>query len=68
MWYFEAVPDRGEWITIKQAQMTPAGQLHRYGWEHLKDEHGFLTDQAITPDEDPVEAISAEEFQRIWNR
>ncbi|WP_328937625.1 hypothetical protein OG288_15050 [Streptomyces tauricus] len=68
LWYFEAVPDRGELTVIKQAELTPAGQLHRYSWEHLEDRHGFLTDQAINPEEDPVETIAPEEFQRVWTR
>ena len=67
-WYIEAVPDRGELIVIKQAELTSAGQLHRYSWEHLEDEDGGLTDQAIDPEEDPLEAIPAEEFQWIWTR
>lgn len=67
-WYFEAVLDRGEMIAVKQAELTSAGQLHRYSWEHLEDVHGFLTDQAIDPEEDPLEAIPAEEFQRVWAR
>jgi hypothetical protein len=68
LWYIEAVPDRGELVVIKQAELTTAGQLHRYGWEHLEDENGGLTDQAIDPEEDPLEAIPAEEFQRVWMR
>lgn len=68
LWYFEVVPDLNELVAVKQAELTPAGRLHRYSWEHLEDEHGFLTDQAIDPAEDPLEAISAGEFQEIWNR
>ncbi|MEU5795791.1 hypothetical protein ABZ800_20085 [Streptomyces sp. NPDC047813] len=68
LWYFEAVPDRGESIAVKQAELTSAGQLHQYSWEHLEDEHGFLTDQALDPEGDPLEAISAEEFQQVWTR
>ncbi|MGW6356856.1 hypothetical protein ACWFR5_17150 [Streptomyces sp. NPDC055092] len=68
LWYFEAVPARGELVAFKQAELTPAGQLHRYSWEHLEDEHGFLTNQAVDPEEDPLEAISAEDFQRVWSR
>ncbi|WP_081237324.1 hypothetical protein [Streptomyces viridosporus] len=67
-WYFEAVPDRGELVAVKQAELTPAGRLHRYSWKHLEDEHGFLTDQAIDPEEDLLETIPAEEFQRVWTR
>ncbi|MEH0472850.1 hypothetical protein QA943_29135 [Streptomyces sp. B21-097] len=68
LWYVEAVPDRGELIVIKQAELTPAGQLHRYSWVHLEDGHGGLTDQAIDPEVDPLEPIAAEEFQRMWTR
>ncbi|MFI6207001.1 hypothetical protein ACIBAI_11405 [Streptomyces sp. NPDC051041] len=67
-WYIEAVPDGGELIVVKQAELTPAGRCHRYSWEHLEDDHGFLTDQAIDPGEDPLESIPAEEFQRVWTR
>ncbi|MFF6877020.1 MULTISPECIES: hypothetical protein [unclassified Streptomyces] len=66
LWYIEAVPDRGELVAIKQAELTPTGRLHRYSWEHLEDEHGFLTDHAIDPEEDPLEAIPAEEFRQVW--
>ena len=68
MWYLEAVPDRSELIVIKQAELTSAGQLRRYSWEHLEDEHGGLTDQAIDPGVDPLESIPAEEFHRVWIR
>ncbi|MEU3710293.1 hypothetical protein [Streptomyces catenulae] len=68
LWHFEAVHDRGELVVIKQAELTPTGQLHRYDWQHLEDDHGFLTDQPIDLEADPVEAIPAEEFQRVWTR
>ncbi|MET8767774.1 hypothetical protein [Streptomyces sp. NPDC004658] len=68
LWYIEAVPDRGELIVIKQAELISASQLHRYSWEHLEDEHGGLTDQAVDPEEDLLEAIPADEFQRVWTR
>ncbi|WEO97356.1 hypothetical protein A6P39_026915 [Streptomyces sp. FXJ1.172] len=29
-------------------------------------DRGELTDQAIDPKEEPLEAIPAEEFQRVW--
>lgn len=68
LWYFEAVPDRGDLVAIKQAELTPAGRFHRYSWEHLEDEHGFLTGQALDPEGDPLEAIPAEEFERVWSQ
>ncbi|MFD6826624.1 hypothetical protein ACFWC5_40790 [Streptomyces sp. NPDC060085] len=68
LWYFEAVPHRGELIAIKQAELTQAGRLHRYSWEHLEDEYGFLTDQALDPGEEPLKAIPAEEFQQVWTQ
>ncbi|MEV5087826.1 hypothetical protein ACWEQ5_22090 [Streptomyces griseoincarnatus] len=68
LWYIEAVPDRGELVAIKQAELTSAGRLHRYSWEHLEDKHGGLTDQAIDPEEDLLEIIPTEEFQRVWTQ
>ncbi|MCN9243228.1 hypothetical protein NGF19_20975 [Streptomyces sp. RY43-2] len=68
LWYFEAVPDRGELIAVKQAELTSTGQLHRHDWEYMEDEHGFLTDQALDLEEEPMETISAEEFQRVWTQ
>lgn len=68
LWYIEAVPDRGELTVVKQAELTSVSQLHRYNWEHLEDEYGGLTDRAIDPEEDPLEAISAEEFRQAWSR
>ncbi|MEU7469460.1 hypothetical protein AB0A94_13125 [Streptomyces sp. NPDC044984] len=68
LWYIEAVPDRGELVAIKQAELTSAGRLHRYSWEHLEDEHGGLTGQAIGPEEDLLEIIPTEEFQRVWTQ
>jgi transposase len=47
----------GQWARIEP--LLPTG---------IKHEHGGLTDQAIDPDEDPLEAIPAEEFQRVWRR
>jgi hypothetical protein len=45
LWYIEAVPDRGELIVIEQAELTPAGQLHRYSWEYLfgASDHGPIS-------------------------
>ncbi|MFE5514923.1 hypothetical protein ACFQ9J_30770 [Streptomyces sp. NPDC056529] len=68
LWYIEAVPDRGELVVVKQAELTSTGQLHRYSWEHLEDDYGGLTDQAIDPAVDPLSAIPAEEFRQVWNR
>ncbi|CAM5504255.1 hypothetical protein GCM10010261_64930 [Streptomyces pilosus] len=66
--FIEAVPDRGELVAIKQAELTSASRLHRYSWEHLEDEHGGLADQAIDPEEDLLEIIPTEEFQRVWTQ
>lgn len=68
LWYIEAASDRGELIVIKQAELSSAGRLHRYSWELLEDAHGGLTDQAIDPEEDPLDPILAGEFHQVWNR
>lgn len=68
LWYFETVADRGELVAVKQIEVTPEGAFHRYHWEHLGDEHGFLTVLALNPDEDPLTAVEPEEFQRVWTQ
>ncbi|WP_405807525.1 hypothetical protein OG729_20355 [Streptomyces sp. NBC_00210] len=68
LWYIEGVPDGAELIVVKQAELTSDGGLYRYSWEHLDDEHGGLTDRAIDPEEDPLEVITADDFQRLWTR
>ncbi|MEU0738139.1 hypothetical protein [Streptomyces sp. NPDC006134] len=68
LWYIEAVPDGDELVVIKQAELTSSGALHRYDWKHFEDEHGALTDQAIDPEQEPLEAVTAQEFQRVWER
>ncbi|MEW1551027.1 hypothetical protein [Streptomyces tsukubensis] len=30
LWYFETVPEHGELIVVKQAELTSVGRLHRY--------------------------------------
>ncbi|MFF8565297.1 hypothetical protein ACF06N_10075 [Streptomyces albidoflavus] len=65
-WYFEAVPDRDDLVIAKQAEVTESGHLLRYSWRHLEDGQGFLTDQPLGLAEDPVEAITAEAFGRVW--
>ncbi|MGJ5826316.1 hypothetical protein [Streptomyces ossamyceticus] len=68
LWHFEAVPHRGDWIVIKQAEQTQSDRRRRYWWEHLADEYGFLTNQALNPEEEPLEAIPAKEHQRVWTQ
>ncbi len=65
VWYFEAVLDGEEWWCVRQVAPHPAG-VSAYDWRHLEDEHGFLADQPIAPDEPLLEAISAEEFEVAW--
>jgi hypothetical protein len=42
------------------------GGVSAYDWQHLEDEHGFLTDQPIDEHEPLLEAIPAEEFEAAW--
>ncbi|MFI5819574.1 hypothetical protein ACIA8I_10615 [Streptomyces rishiriensis] len=69
LWHIEAViPGRGELVVVEQVELTSASHLHRYSREHLEDEHGGLTDQAVDPEKDPLEPIPAGEFHQVWNR
>lgn len=50
-------------LTVGSRSQRPRTTIGR-----LEDEHGFLTDQAIDPEEDPLEAVPAEEFRRVRSR
>jgi hypothetical protein len=66
LWLWEAVPSGGELVAIKQVEVDPSGRVWRYWWQRIEDEHGFLTDQALDPEEMGLTPISAEEFRRYW--
>jgi len=64
-WYFECVREDGEWWCVRQ--IAPSfGLVSAYDWEHLEDEHGFLTDQPIDEDETLLVPIAADEFNAAW--
>jgi hypothetical protein len=64
-WLFETVEDDGRRIAIKQMIVHSSGAIDRYWWEHLRDEAGFLADQPVDFT-DQLDAISADEFTRLW--
>ena len=66
LWLWEAVPSGDELVAIKQVEVDPSGRVWRYWWQRIEDEHGFLTDQALDPEEMGLTPISAEEFRRYW--
>jgi hypothetical protein len=65
LWYFECARSDDEWWCIRQIAPHPGG-VSAYDWQHLEDEHGFLTDQPIDEHEPLLEAIPAEEFEASW--
>jgi hypothetical protein len=65
-WLFEVVEDDGCRVAIKQIEAKSSGQVHRYWWQHLEDEHGFLTDQPLD-DAEGLSAVSPDEFHRVWD-
>jgi hypothetical protein len=46
-WLFETVEDDGQRVAIRQMVVDASGVVHRYWWEHLEHEVGFLTDQPV---------------------
>jgi hypothetical protein len=52
-------------VAIRQIVVEPSGAVHRYWWEHLEDESGFLTDQPVDYT-DQLDAISVDAFIRLW--
>jgi hypothetical protein len=65
-WLFEAVEDAGKSWAVKQLVIEPDGTEHRYSWEALEDEWGFLTDQPLPADEPELGSISRDEFLSRW--
>ena len=65
-WLFEVIEDEGRRVVVKQIEVEPSGQVHRYWWQHLEDDHGFLTDQPLD-DAEGVSEASREDFQRVWD-
>jgi hypothetical protein len=62
---YEAVEDRGELVVIRQVEIGPDGDAHRYWWGYREDDVGFLTDQALSPD-CRLQPLSADEFAAAW--
>ncbi|MEU6060616.1 hypothetical protein [Streptomyces sp. NPDC047097] len=61
-------PTAASWSSSGKPSSPPPADSYQYSWKHLADEHGFLTDQAIEPEADLLEAVPADEFQQVWNR
>ncbi|RBQ17531.1 hypothetical protein DP939_24490 [Spongiactinospora rosea] len=67
IWLFETVEEAGEQWAVKQIEIDPRRQVHKYWWRHLDDAHGFLTDQAVELWEFGMTEISGEAFAQVWN-
>jgi hypothetical protein len=52
LWLWEAVPYKDTLVAVKQVQVDPSGTLSRSWWQRMEDEHGFLTDQPLYPEEE----------------
>jgi hypothetical protein len=65
-WLFEVIEDDGRRVVVKQIEVESSGQIHRYWWQQLEDEHGFLADHPLGDAEDVSEA-SREDFQHFWD-
>ena len=65
-WLFEVIEDDGHRVAVRQIEVDSSGRPHRYSWEHLEDEHGFLTDQPLD-DAKGLSEIPADDFRLIWD-
>jgi hypothetical protein len=63
-WYFEVGPDG---YPSRQVEVFDNGRRLRYGPGHLNDKFGGLGDKTVLgPGSPPAAAITAEEFEAIW--
>lgn len=65
-WLYEAVDDGGEAWVVKQLVIEPGGARHRYSWEALEDEYGFLAEGPLPVDGRELTPITEDEFLRRW--
>ncbi|MBB2909171.1 hypothetical protein FHS43_000417 [Streptosporangium becharense] len=67
VWLFETViDDGGEYWPVRHAELGPDGISRRYSWDHIEDEHGFLAEGPLYPDDFGLNALTAEEFGTLW--
>ncbi|GAA3423188.1 hypothetical protein ACWDTT_14275 [Streptosporangium sandarakinum] len=67
VWLFEAViDDGGEYWPVRHAELGSDGVARRYSWRHIEDEHGFLAEGPIYPDDFGLNQVTAEEFATLW--
>ena len=66
-YFLQAVPDGDELSVIRQIVIDTVGIVHRYSWQRLEDDVGFLTDQGLNPAADGGPApTTAAHFQKVW--
>ncbi|GAA3443738.1 hypothetical protein [Planomonospora venezuelensis] len=67
VWLFETVADDGgEYCPVRHAELGSDGLARRYSWRHLEDEHGFLAEGPLHPDDFGLNPLTAEEFAVLW--
>ncbi|GHE27825.1 hypothetical protein GCM10017673_32620 [Streptosporangium violaceochromogenes] len=68
IWLFETVADDGgEYWPVRHAELGADGVVRRYSWRHIDDEHGFLAEGPLHPDDFGLRPLTAEEFATLWN-
>ncbi|MFJ2028531.1 hypothetical protein [Streptosporangium sp. NPDC087985] len=67
VWLFETViDDGGEYWPVRHAELGSDGLARRYSWRHIEDEHGFLAEGPIYPDDFGLNRLTEEEFATLW--
>ncbi|SMC46835.1 hypothetical protein SAMN05661093_00001 [Kibdelosporangium aridum] len=66
-WLWEAVIVDGDVVAIKQIEVPSSGPSRRYWWQHLEDDTGMLTDQALETDQPGITPITRSAFYALWD-
>jgi hypothetical protein len=66
--YFETVAHDDESVAIRQLTIERGGTSHRYSWQHMEDEWGFLTDRAMGDEitDGTLTPIDRHAFEAAW--
>nr|WP_042187236.1 hypothetical protein [Kibdelosporangium sp. MJ126-NF4]CEL17926.1 hypothetical protein [Kibdelosporangium sp. MJ126-NF4]CTQ90848.1 hypothetical protein [Kibdelosporangium sp. MJ126-NF4] len=66
-WLWEAVILDGEVVATKQIEVPSTGLSRRYWWQHMEDDIGMLTDQALDIDQPGIASTTQSSFYELWD-
>jgi hypothetical protein len=67
-WLWEAVMADHEMVAVKQIELSSSGTARCYWWQHLEDDAGGLTDQALETAQPDIKPVPRHVFYALWEQ